>query len=253
MTMTMDFAIPAPKPERWLLALESSTATGGAALLRNGDVQDAIELEEGLRHGRDLMPAVAGLLSRRGFGPAAIWAVAVSIGPGSYTGTRVGVMAAKAFAFAARCKLAAVSSLAALAQSFVMEHATPPGDLVMTVQDARRDEVYVGLYQAGDDGMVDQRRPDIAVTPEEAVAFYDRIKEFGTVCHPVGSGFATYDRLFRDHLADGFSLVHPRAGAVGRLGWRQLSREQSADPLSLQPLYLRRDPDADWSRDSLIS
>lgn len=234
---------------RWLLALESSTAHGGAALLRDGAPVETMRLEEGLRHGRELLPAAAAAMERHGLAAADLWGVAVSSGPGSYTGLRIGVMAAKALAYGAGPRLAAVSSLAALAQSLILSGAASGGDCLAVVQDARRDEVYAGLYRV-EDGVAIALERDRAVAPEEAAAVLERLNREGVSPLRVGSGFATYARLFGEAPAAP-GRVDP--AAVGVLGWRQLIREESADPLALQPVYLRRDADADWRHDSLIA
>lgn len=236
---------------RWLLALESSTAHGGAALLRDGEVVAVERLSEGLRHGRELLPAAAGLTRAQGIRPADLAAVAVSMGPGSYTGIRVGVMAAKALAFSCGAKLIAVSSLAALAQSFVLSRDSRPGDIIFTLQDARRDEVYAGLYE-NVGGMVRPCTADAAITPEEAAGYLRdlRAEHPDAAVHLVGSGFSTYFDVFRE-----LTVVPGRVdpGAVGVLADRQFLREKYADPMTLQPVYLRRDEGADWRHDHLIT
>lgn len=234
---------------RWLLALESSTPHGGSALLKDGRTRAVYRLEEGLRHGRELLASAEAILDADGLKARDLFAVAVSAGPGSYTGIRVGVMAAKAVAYAAGCKLAAVSSLAALAQSAVLEGNARPGDVVFAVQDARRDEVYVGQY-AVEDGLAVAMTPDAALTPEEAAA---RIRDFDAASEKparrAGSSFATYAAVLGDtRHHDG--RVDP--AAVGVLGWRQILLEKTADPMELQPVYARRDADADWRHDALI-
>ncbi len=257
MTINMDFSInvSGPKPKRLLLALESSTSLGGAALMAEGAVLETITLEEGLRHGRDLLPAAESLLKNHHIRPQDLYGLAVSIGPGSYTGVRVGVMSAKAFAFAAPCCLTGVSSLAALAQTALAHNPDVSSSLVMTVQDARRDEVYIGLYHYRD-GIAQPLFDDAAVTPEEAAAQFHKLKESGKKLIPAGGGFSTYSSLFADP-ADAVTVapgaIHPSAAAVAFLGWRQLLQEKIADPLHFEPVYLRRDPDADWTRDCLIA
>lgn len=238
---------------RWLLALESSTPHGGAALLRDGTIVADIALSEGLRHGRELMPAAESLLTDHGLRARDLWAVAVSTGPGSYTGLRVGVMAAKALAYGAGCRLAGVSSLAALAAGLRPGENSGGERLVCVVQNARRDEVYFGLYRVTGDGTAIAATIDAAVTPEEAADHIRDLQAAGTPPTLAGSGFATYPDLFAP-LGGGESLpgiVQP--SAVGLLGWRQLLQEESADPLLLQPEYLRRDAGHDWSRDTLIT
>lgn len=245
--------MPAASPKQWLLALESSTANGGAALLCEGRPLHVARLAEGLRHGRELMPAAAGLLEREGLRVADLWAVAVSTGPGSYTGIRVGVMAAKALAYGSGRRLAGVSSLAALAAGLPLDGLAHPGDIVMTVQDARRDEVYAGLYRLEPDGSSVPLSTDTAVAPEEAAARLKDLRTAGQSPVLAGSGFATYREVFSQagDVAAMPGLVNP--AAVGVLAWRQLLREESADPLALQPEYLRRDAGNDWRHDHLIT
>lgn len=232
----------------WLLSLESSTPHGGAALLRDGQPFASAQLAEGLRHGRELMPAVSGLLDKAGIAAADLWAVAVSVGPGSYTGTRIGVMSAKALAYGTGCRLAAVSSLAALAETQRLDNGASAGDRVMVVQDARRDEVYVGVYLLEEETRA--LYPDAAVTPEEAAATLADLLAAGGAVRLAGSGFATYADLFSSAVAAP-GVINPVA--VGVLGWRQVLREKTADPFALQPVYLRRDAGHDWRRDHLIT
>lgn len=235
---------------RWLLALESSTAHGGAALLRDGTPVETARLEEGLRHGRELLAAAKGLLERHVLKAKELWAVAVSSGPGSYTGLRVGVMAAKALSYGTGCRLCAVSSLAALAETLVLEHTAGDGDRVMVLQDARRDEVYFGFYRI-EDGVAVAEAPDAAIAPEEAaLRLAHAMNDGGKPPLLAGSGFATYGDIVKSGSAASGG-VDP--AAVGALAWRQLLREESADPLQLQPVYLRRDSESDWRHDHLIT
>ncbi len=235
---------------QWLLALESSTARGGAALLRDGVPAAAIRLEEGQRHGRELLPAAERLLWEQSVAPGDVAAIAVSRGPGSYTGIRVGVMAAKAFAYGTGCRLAELSSLAALAETLVLSGDAREGAIVMTLQDARRDELYAGLYRIRG-GAAEALEPDAAVTPEEAAARLRDLErdEGGVVC--AGSGFTTYAGVLPHAGVALPGAVDP--AAVGLLGWRQILREEFADPMALQPVYLRRDAGSDWRHDALIS
>lgn len=234
---------------RWLLALESSTPHGGSALLRDGSPRAVFRLEEGLRHGRELLASAEALLSAEGLKAADLTGVAVSMGPGSYTGIRVGVMAAKALAYATGRKLAAVSSLAALAQTAFLEKAAGEGETVFAVQDARRDEVYVGRYRI-EDGVAVPLAADAALTPEEAARLLDELSAGNVAVRRVGSSFRTYETVLGGR-ADLDGRVDP--AAVGVLGWRQILQEKTADPLTFQPVYAKRDEGSDWRHDALIS
>lgn len=235
---------------RWILALESSTSHGGAALSRDGTPMETARLEEGLHHGRELLAAAAGLLERHGLKAKDLWAVAVSSGPGSYTGLRVGVMAAKTLSYGTGCRLAAVSSLAALAETLVLERTASDGDRIMVLQNARRDEVYFGFYHIKE-GVAVAETPDAAIAPEEvATRLAQAMSDGGKQPLLAGSGFATYGDILKCSSAASGG-VDP--AAVGALAWRQLLREESADPLQLQPIYLRRDSESDWRHDHLIT
>ncbi len=234
---------------RWLLALESSTAHGGSALLRDGEAVASFLLEEGLRHGRELTASAEALLAGQGLKAGDLWGVAVSAGPGSYTGVRVGVMAAKALAWGAGARLAAVSSLAALAQTAILSKQAGEGDFIYAAQDARRDEVYAGLYRA-ENGVAVPQRGDAAIAPEEAAALLAALDaEHGSRLRLAGSSFTTYAAVLGG-LPSAPGRVDP--AAVGDLGRRRIMQEQCADPFALQPVYLRRDGGADWRHDHLI-
>lgn len=102
-------------PENWLI-VETSGRAGAVGLARGGAVARQVSLDEGRRHARDLAAAVGGMLDAEGLTPADVNGVMASIGPGSYTGLRVGLMSAKAFAYAAGCRLVAVPTFHAIAR-----------------------------------------------------------------------------------------------------------------------------------------
>src|SRR5207244_6486498 len=101
-------------------------------------------LEEGRRHARDLAPAVAGLLEEHSWNPADVDAVVVSRGPGSYTGLRVGIMSAKAFAYATGCALLAVDTFPVIAAQ-----APADADPLDVIADAQQQKVYLQRFERG--------------------------------------------------------------------------------------------------------
>ena len=100
------------------LLIETS-GRGGRVGLAVGDTLCERALDPARRHARDLAPAVAELLAEAGLKPADVRRVGVSVGPGSFTGLRVGIMSAKAFAYATGCELVAVPTFAAIAEDWV--------------------------------------------------------------------------------------------------------------------------------------
>ncbi len=214
-----------------ILSLETATDIGSVALLDGERVIREIELKTGLRHGAALLPAARECLRAAGIRVRDLACVAVDIGPGSYTGTRVSVMAAKALAFGAEIRLIGVSSLAGLALANWEKDR-----YLVTVLESRRDEVYAGVYEVSGPGSVIRIIEPVAVCPESAAEF---AKDEHHVL--VGKGVCLYADVMRAHKAPGARMDDriqaPTAAAIGRLAWQQLQSGRSDDPFQLQPLY----------------
>jgi tRNA threonylcarbamoyladenosine biosynthesis protein TsaB len=135
--------------ENWLL-IETSGTLGKLGLARGNAVVRAVELDATRRHARDLASTVDAMLSAEGLRPADLAGVMVSVGPGSYTGLRVGVMSAKALAYATGCRLVAVPTFAALA-----ERAPAEADKLWVIADALQGQVYLQQFErSGEIGQV---------------------------------------------------------------------------------------------------
>lgn len=144
-----------------LLALDTATTTAGIALV---DASDGIRVLGEARHdtsgrGADLLVKIDELCRAAGVAPAALGAVAIGAGPGSFTGLRIGMATGKGIAFAAGRPLWAVSSLAALADDALRELATPATGVICAALDARRGEVFAGCFRDG-----------VALGPERVLA-----------------------------------------------------------------------------------
>lgn len=129
--------------ESWLL-IETSGRAGKVGLARGGAVVRAAELDASRRHARDLTAAVDALLKAEALAPRDLTGVMVSVGPGSYTGLRVGVMAAKALAYATGCRLVPVGTFAAVA-----EQAPPEANVLWVIADALQGQVYSQRFERG--------------------------------------------------------------------------------------------------------
>lgn len=148
-----------------ILALETAAKAVSAAITEDGKVLASAYQDTGLTHSRTLMPLVELLLKNTGLTPADLDAVAVSAGPGSFTGVRIGVSAAKGLAWAADKPCAAVSTLAALARnvSFL-------DGLIVCAMDARRQQVYNALFEARDGRLT-------RLTEDRAIALSGLVEE----------------------------------------------------------------------------
>ncbi len=200
------------------LGIESSGARGGVALLEDDRLLGERIFEKGMVHGRDIAPAIDALLRAYGLAPADLDLVAVDLGPGSYTGLRVGLAAAKGLCLALGRPAAGVASVDALAHS-----ASRP--LVAAAIDAKWGQIYGALYENGV-----RTGPITAEAPAE---FARRVPAGALV---VGSACETFGPLFAHAALSGPDLWHPHPAAVARLGLRSGRRD---DASRLVPLYLR--------------
>lgn len=214
----------------FVLAIETSASVGSVAILEADSVLAEQTLELGRKHAQSLIPAIQQVLDRCGRSPHDLGLIAVSIGPGSYTGLRVGVVCAKTFAYLLKCPLVAVDTLLAIACN-----SPPDVPHVDVIADAQREDLFVGRYERSTAGPW--------VRPGEIRAL--RAADWGselTDRHTVsGPGLEKYGALAQGHcriLPPEFRVPH--AACVARLGLDVLAAGQTADPWTLQPLYLRR-------------
>jgi len=223
-----------------LLAIETSGARGGIALA-DGDAEptlrDEVFLNEGLRHARDMLPAIRAACERAQWAPRQVDAVAVSIGPGSFTGLRIAVTLAKFMAFGAGARIAAVPSLRAMA-----ENAPADARHVACIRDAKRSGLYASVFERRG-GTLEETFGPALIQPE---ALARRLPAPALV---LGRGAAkARAALDRFDLAPE-TTWDVRPSAVARLGHALLMAGATADPMRLEPIYLRR-PEAEevWQR-----
>jgi tRNA threonylcarbamoyladenosine biosynthesis protein TsaB len=214
-----------------LLALETATLAGGAALLDDGRLVGESRLNIALTHSERLMVVVDRLLQDCGWEAASLDGLAVSIGPGSFTGLRVGAATAKGLALALEVPVAPVPTLDALAATLPFADTA-----VCPLLDARKNEVYCSLYRWT--GATMGREWDyLALSPEAAAA---RLTEPVIV---LGDGVAAcrpYLALLGEGLREA-DPVHslPSPAVVGALGHAMLAAGGGIPAEQLAPLYLR--------------
>jgi tRNA threonylcarbamoyladenosine biosynthesis protein TsaB len=138
-----------------ILHIETATASCSVAIAENGILCASRAVNDGLKHAENLMRLIREVLEEAGWNHADLNAVAVSAGPGSYTGLRIGVSAAKGLCYATDVPLIAVSTLFTLASGFVKRYPEAGAHLCPMI-DARRMEVYTALYTRDLHGL----RPD---------------------------------------------------------------------------------------------
>jgi tRNA threonylcarbamoyladenosine biosynthesis protein TsaB len=217
-----------------ILALETATPRGSVAMVSGGAVLAEVFLLPVPRASGSYIAAVEALFDAAGAATGDVSAVAVSAGPGAFTGLRVGMSAAKGFCFGWGVPLVPVPTLLALAHRFPGE-----GRIVCPVQDARRGEVYAALFRWVGGGEPARLSPDMAIDP---ALLPGRIPD-GDVLF-CGDGVTPFGALFRAALGDRAILVSgdeglPRASAVGIVGERIFRDGGGEDPRTAIPFYLR--------------
>ena len=213
------------------LALDTSGDEASVALMRDGTVLGAEVLSSGMRHGVELFPALERLLRGASVAPRDVGLVAVGTGPGSYTGLRVGITAARAFAYAAGAELLGIPSCDAWAMATPIE-ARP----LVVVLDARVKAVYLATYEAAG-GLWTRRFGPELMQPADAAS---RVPADALV---VGDGVGRYAEAFagRVHRLDGrVSPTRADASDVARLALSRLARGEHDAIDSVVPLYLRK-------------
>lgn len=141
-----------------ILALETSAKAVSAAVSENGRILAAGYQDTGLTHSRTLMPIVEHILKNTDMKLADMDAIAVAVGPGSFTGIRIGVAAAKGLAFSVDKPAVGVSTLAAMARNVAFADG-----LVVCAMDARRNQVYNANF-AAESGVLTRLTPDRAIS-----------------------------------------------------------------------------------------
>jgi tRNA threonylcarbamoyladenosine biosynthesis protein TsaB len=211
-----------------LLILETSGRVASVALAEGARLLGTRRLDEARRHARDLAPAVAGLLMEQGWRPRDVRAVLVSRGPGSYTGLRVGVMSAKAFAYATGCALLALDTFAAVALQ------APTGcDRLDVLADAQQDRVYFQPFvRAGE-----LWRPAAALTILPVAEWLARRLPDTWV---TGPGLKKWEaRLPPEARRVDEAQRDPQPASLLHLGLARYRAGERDDLWSVEPLYLR--------------
>jgi tRNA threonylcarbamoyladenosine biosynthesis protein TsaB len=189
-------------------------------------------------HGGRLPGVLLEILAEQGRGIEEVDAYCVGLGPGSFTGLRIGLATWKGLAYAQERPLAGVSSLAALA--LAAADVAPPGALLVPLLDARKSEVYAGFYRALD-GRVQAFAPEAALGPDALLAHLEALAVDASHVVAFGEGYAAYrGPLARLSELQGAPQTPP-AFAVARLCASQLSSAQyDAQALfALEPHYVR--------------
>ena len=256
--------------ETVVLAVETSSRIGSVALGLGDNLWGESTFTASLRHSAEIFPAIADLLARSNRAPTDIDHVYISIGPGSFTGLRIAVAAAKSMHLAASAHIVTVNSLDTIAAnvsdvaiiSMIQNSVMPPfnASRLAAVLDAKRGQFYIAVYEwaapdapvrlgpetqdagyqipAPQQGHWRKIQPDCLMSASELI---DRFNPKDTPLYVVGDGLLHHRDQFRAqgiHMLDQ-TLWSPHAVQVYRLGRQKAKASRFSDPLTLVPFYLR--------------
>jgi tRNA threonylcarbamoyladenosine biosynthesis protein TsaB len=213
-----------------LLAIDTSHSTGSVAALADGKLLAERELRPGQGTAQSLAPGLKEILAEIGWKPSEVQVIAVTVGPGSFTGLRVGMAAAKTFAYSVGAEIVGIDTLEAIA-------AAAPAEVqaISVAVDAQRGDVAAGMFARGPDGWF---VPTGAEKLIEADAWLHGLPPGSCVAGPVLRKLV--DRLPEHVTALDPQFWFPRAGTVAQLAARRFGAGQRDDVWRLLPHYYRR-------------
>jgi len=216
-----------------ILAIDTSSKSASVALIRDEDILSEILLNLNVNHSVVLLPALHNLLSFSCTKPEEIDLFACTVGPGSFTGLRVGASTIKGLALATQRPIAGVSTLEALAFNI-----TSPGMPVCPMLDARKGQVYTALYRTGLDYALETLEGERVTDVREFLQCIDEEVIF------VGDGSQEYAGLIMDMLPGKFHFASGRhqfvrAAVVGALAKKKYLDGDVLDSVNFAPVYLR--------------
>jgi tRNA threonylcarbamoyladenosine biosynthesis protein TsaB len=217
-----------------ILAVDTTTSHGSVALLENSDLMIEVNSSSSLTHSERLLPAIDLILGQRGLTFEDVGAFAVAVGPGSFTGIRIGLSTIKSFALASDIPIAPISTLEALALK--LKH--PHNRLLCPLLDARKGEVYTALFEV-QKGRLTEMIPQGVYSPDQ---FFARLPSHRIVSF-IGNGVDAWKEKIFEYFKDK-ARFSPRslfiAHEVGLLGYAMLKRGKGKDFREIEPLYFRR-------------
>lgn len=217
-----------------ILAFETSAKAAGVALHDGTKLLAECYQNTGLTHSQTLMVMAEDLLQQCGLTAADVTHVAVAAGPGSFTGVRIGVAAAKGFAWGAQLPCCGVSTLEAMARGLGVYEG-----VICACMDARRSQVYNALFRA-EKGVL------TPLCPDRAIALAELKAELAAIDGPVylvGDGSSlTYNTLaleIPNLVMPAEHRMHQRGAGVALAALEKINAGEIGDAANLQPNYLR--------------
>lgn len=218
-----------------ILAIDTATMVSSVAVADKDRLLAELTVQTRLTHSETLLPHVEQALKLAGVEKAALEGVAVSLGPGSFTGLRIGLAAAKAIAYGLDIPIFGIPTTEALAW-----HYPVPGVAVVPFIDAQKGNVYSAVYQWQEEGFAE-------ISPVQVYTMEEALELCGAQpVHVLAVGDMAVKRLAgREDLPSNVQVppphvVMPRAANVAMAGLKRLAAGQEDSVMNLEPVYIRR-------------
>lgn len=220
------------------LAIETSGRIGSIALAEAGKVLAERQFEHGLQNAAKILLVIDEMVRTAGWQPRSIHHVYLSIGPGSFTGLRIGTTIAKTMWLAGGARIVAVPTVRVLAENAPADAAN-----VLIVLDAKRDQIFTARFERDTGGWIEREPAHLDSLPAA-------LSRSPKPIWLLGEGIGFHRQFIPDD--PGVLQTQPeawrgRAAVVARLGFDLAERDEFADPLNLSPLYVRL-PEAEEKR-----
>jgi tRNA threonylcarbamoyladenosine biosynthesis protein TsaB len=216
-----------------ILAVDTATKSCSVAVTEKGSLTAELTTVTAQTHSKHLLNMIRSVIKAAGIAISDLDGFAVTVGPGSFTGLRIGISSVKGFAVALDKPAVGVSSLDALAQQ-----AAPSSYLVCSLLDARKDEVYFCTYRINQERLIKEKE-EMVVSPDEA------LKDINQPCIFVGSGAQLYREVIKARLGK-MAYFAPqsqniiRASTVAYLSLKKFENDDTNEVGGLTPHYIRK-------------
>jgi tRNA threonylcarbamoyladenosine biosynthesis protein TsaB len=235
-----------------VLALDTTTRAGSVAVAKDGRVLDLLAGDPGRPHAERVPADLVRSLGRAGATLSDVDVFAVAIGPGSFTGLRIGIAAIQGCAFASGRPVVGVSALEALALASSAAGRSGTDRRLGVWMDAQRQEVFSALYAVGGHGpearLETLEGPAVGDPAATAARWHQLLG--GAWCPVAGDGAVRYSRLLSDAAGARVAVIEPPplAATIALVAEQRARAGESTLPHAIRPLYVRR-PDAELARD----
>ena len=226
-----------------ILAFDSTAKVASVAVTEGDRALLSYSIDNGLTQSELLLPMAESALKALRLDFSDIDAYAVTVGPGSFTGVRIGVSLVKGLAFSKGVPCVPISTLEALS-----ENLRGVKGIIAPVMDARRSQVYTAIFEANGN-KITRLTEDMAIQIAE---LYERLKTYGKKAYLVGDGYDITYKALSEMGLDTLAITPPllrmqNAASVGRIAAIKLGQGEYTTDSSLSPIYLRM-PQAERER-----